>query len=73
MLVPDTLTVPWLGGDVTATELALPVIDSGSGLLPLSATTEAVTLATVGANTGGAETVMLALATDEVPPRLLAV
>jgi hypothetical protein len=77
MLVPDTVAVPCAGAELTVTEVAVPLIDSGSVLLLLLAATLALMLATVGADTGGGGgggvTVMLAVAALEVPPLLVAV
>jgi hypothetical protein len=76
MLVPATVAVPCAGDELTVTEVAVPLIDSGSVLLLLLAATLALMLATVGADTGGGGggvTVMLAVAALEVPPLLVAV
>ena len=70
MLVPDTVAVPWLGADATATDVAVPVMARMTVLLLLLAATVALTLATVG---GAALTVMLAVAALDVPPLLVAV
>jgi hypothetical protein len=67
------VAVPCAGAELTVTEVAVPVIDSGSVLLLLLAATLALMLATVGADTGGGVTVMLAVAALDVPPLLVAV
>jgi hypothetical protein len=50
--------VPCTGPEVTATDVALPVIDSGSVLLLLLAATLALMLATVGADTGPVQVIV---------------
>jgi hypothetical protein len=52
------VAVPCAGAELTVTEVAVPVIDSGSVLLLLLAATLALTLATVGALAGPVQVIV---------------